>query len=80
MARKKAFHLPKGVKDITTTPAPYPSIDLIKKDLKRLKFEFLKNNLSEYIDIYGGNYAMKKMIYIFENFSVESPIPFKKYL
>jgi hypothetical protein len=65
---KKAFHLPHDMSDITSAPAKAPSLDIIKKDIERLKQEFFQYNLSDYIDIYKGNHAMMKFIYHFEKY------------
>ncbi len=74
--KKKNFKLPKDAKDITTSPAPKPDIELIRADLKRLKKDFFENKLNEYIDIYGGNHAMSKDMYRFYRYM--DPILIKK--
>lgn len=65
---KKPYEFPSDVKDITTSPIPIPSVELVREDLKRLKEEFFESKLSEYIDIYNGNHAMMKFIYHFEKY------------
>jgi hypothetical protein len=65
---KRPYQLPANLKDITTSPIPLPSVDLVKEDLNRLKEEFFQHKLSEYIDIYNGNHAMMKFIYHFEKY------------
>ncbi|MCU7550414.1 hypothetical protein OCK74_14935 [Chitinophagaceae bacterium LB-8] len=65
---KKPYEFPSDVKDITTSPIPVPSVELVREDLKRLKEEFFECKLSEYIDIYNGNHAMMKFIYHFEKY------------
>ena len=65
---KHPYQLPKGLKDITTSPIPLPSADLVRDDLSRLKEEFFQHKMAEYIDIYKGNHAMMKFIYHFEKY------------
>ena len=66
--KKQAFQIPKGINNITTSPIPKPSADIIKADIKRLKDEFFEHKLAEYIDIYRGTHAMMKFIYTFEKY------------
>ncbi len=66
--RKKPFQILEGIKDITTSPIPKPPADIVKQDLENLKKEFFEFKLSEYIDIYGGDYAMMKSIYHFQKY------------
>jgi hypothetical protein len=66
--KKKKFNIPIGAKNITTSPPPAPSADIIKEDIKTLKEEFYQNNLSEYIDIYNNNHAMVKFEYHFQKY------------
>lgn len=66
--KKKAFELPKDLKDITTSDAKKPSPDLIREDIKQLKDEFFQYSLGDYIDIYKENYAMMKYIYHFQKY------------
>ena len=66
--KKKSFHIPKDIKDITTSPIPMPSAEIIREDLKRLKEEFFQYKLADYIDIYEDNYAIMKHIYWFEKY------------
>jgi hypothetical protein len=66
--KSKAFQLPYDLKDIATSPAKAPSASIIRDDLARLKEEFFKYNLSDYIDIYKGNHAMIKLIYHIEKY------------
>jgi hypothetical protein len=65
---KKHFKIPTHIKNITSQPAPLPSSELIKADLKSLKDEFFQFKLSEYIDIYNGTHAMVKFVYHFEKY------------
>lgn len=65
---KKPFHVPAGLKDITTSPIPMPDPVSIKNDLARLKEEFFLHKMAEYIDIYKDNHAMMKFIYHFEKY------------
>jgi hypothetical protein len=39
---KKGFHLPDGLKDITTSPPTPPPVEVIKDDISRLKEEFFQ--------------------------------------
>ena len=66
--KKKTFDLPYDLKDIATSPPKAPSPDIIKEDIEKLKQEFFKFNLSDYIDIYKNNHAMMKFIYHFEKY------------
>ena len=66
--KKQAFQIPKGINNITTSPIPKPSADIIKADIKRLKDEFFEHKLVEYIDIYQGTHAMMKFIYTFDKY------------
>lgn len=65
---KKNFKLPSDAKDMTSKPAPLPSAEIIRNDIKALKEEFFEHNLAEYIDIYGSNHAMLKFVYHFEKY------------
>lgn len=65
---KKPFHISPDVKNITTSPIKFPSPEIIREDIKGLKEEFFQHNLSDYIDIYNGHYAMMKSIYYFEKY------------
>lgn len=66
--KAKPFKLPARIKDIQPSEAKKPDIDIVKTYLKELKKEFFDNKYEEYIDIYGGNYAMMKHIYYYEKF------------
>jgi len=65
---KKAYKVPAGLKDITTSPIPMPDPAIIKNDLARLKEEFFLYKMNDYIDIYKDNHAMMKFIYHFEKY------------
>lgn len=65
---KKPFQVPAGLKDITTSAIPLPSVELVKEDLNRLKEEFFLHKMAEYVDIYKDNHAMMKFIYHFEKY------------
>ena len=62
-AGKKAFKVPKDLKDITTSPAKMPTVEQLKAEIKRLREEFLQYKLGEYIDVYKDSYAMEKFLY-----------------
>lgn len=64
----KPFHIPPELRDILTSPAKRPNLDVMKDALQKLKDEFYENNFSDYIDIYKDNYAMVKSIYHFEKY------------
>jgi hypothetical protein len=66
--RNKPYQLPTGMKDITTSDIPNPSVDLVKQDIANLKDEFHQNKYSEYIDIYRNGHAMMKHIYWFQKY------------
>lgn len=66
--KKKPFGINSDIRDVTTSPAKPPALEVINKDIARLKDEFFANKLSEYIDIYGGNHAMLKTIYLYEKY------------
>ncbi len=66
--KRKRFKLPEYLKDITTSPATPPDPEVIRAELKKLKDEFFEHKLSEYIDIYKGNYAMAKDFYRFKKY------------
>lgn len=66
--KKKVYQIPEGLKDFDTSPIKMPSPDIIREDIKSLKDEFFKYNLSDYIDIYRDNYAIMKHIYWFEKY------------
>lgn len=65
---KRPYNLPDDLKDITTSSAPLPDVELVKKDLERLKEEFFQHKMANYIDIYKDNHAMLKFIYHFEKY------------
>jgi hypothetical protein len=60
LAKSKSipFIIPVGLKNITTSPVPLPSNELVLEDLKGLKSQFESEGLGDYIDIYQGNHAM----------------------
>lgn len=64
----KPYQLPTGLKDITTSDIPFPSVELVKQDIVKLKDEFSENKFSEYIDIYENNHAMIKHMYFFQKY------------
>jgi hypothetical protein len=65
---KRAYEMPSDLKNITTSSPPIPDVEIVKKDLERLKAEFFELKMAEYIDIYRGNHAMVKFIYHFEKY------------
>ncbi len=65
---RKAFKIPGGIKDITTSMIPAPDVQLIRDDLARLKEEFNRLKYVQYIDIYKGNHAMLKSMYYYEKY------------
>ncbi len=65
---KRAYQLPAGLTDISTSPIPMPTADTVRADLNRLKDEFFQQKLAEYVDIYRGNHAMLKFMYHFEKY------------
>ncbi len=64
----KAYDISDDLSDITSTPIKMPSADIIKEDLARLKEEFFQYNLTDYVTIYKGNYAMIKGIYFIQKY------------
>jgi hypothetical protein len=65
---RKRFTVPYDIKDIVSSPTKAPSAEIIKEDLKRLKEEFFRDNLSDYIDIHKGTHAMVKYEYYFQKY------------
>jgi hypothetical protein len=63
---KSPFRLPDSLKDITTDDF-HPPIEVVKTELKQLREDFTKENLSTYIDVYG-EHAMLKFRYPFSGF------------
>ena len=61
--KKKKFRVPEALRDITTSSPKMPAPEVLKAELEKLKEEFFQLKLSEYIDIYKGNYAMSKYLY-----------------
>ncbi len=61
------FHVPESLKDIYTSPPKAPSVELVHNQIVLLKEEFVKENLTEYIDVYE-NYAMIKFDYNFQQY------------
>ena len=64
----RPYEVPADLKNITTSAPPMPDVEIVKKDLDRLKAEFFEHKMAEYIDIYRGNHAMMKFIYHFEKY------------
>ena len=64
----KGFRMPRGIKNITTSPVPNPDPDLVRQDLARLKQEFTENNYAQYVDVYKGHHAMLKSMYYFRKY------------
>jgi hypothetical protein len=65
---KRTYEMPSDLKNITTSSPPILDVEIVKKDLERLKAEFFELKMAEYIDIYRGNHAMVKFIYHFEKY------------
>lgn len=63
--KNRPYELPDDMQNITTSQPPPPSVDLVKANIKSLEDDFFKNELSQYIDIYNGTYAMMKNDYMF---------------
>ena len=66
--KNKSYKLPVEVNNVTTSPPPLPLADLIREDLKRLKEEFFKYKLSDYVDIYRESHVMMKFVYHFDKY------------
>ena len=66
--KRKIYYLPPYFKDIITSPPKLPEVAIVREDLKQLKQEFFEHKLSEYIDIYKGNYAMLKHLYPYRRY------------
>lgn len=64
----KKFTVPDGLSDIVTLPPKAPSAEIIKEHLNKLKEEFFKNKMSEYVDIHKGTHAMMKFEYQFDRY------------
>jgi hypothetical protein len=67
-AKSKAYHFPKGVKNITTTEIPRPDPEVVRQDIAQLKQAFKEAKLGAYIDIYKGTHAMLKHLYYFQKY------------
>lgn len=65
---RKVYLVPNNLKDVTKGEMKAPDLSDVQQDLARLKAEFFEFKLEEYIDIYHGNYAMTKFIYIYEKY------------
>ena len=65
---RRLYEVPADLKDISASAPPMPDVEIVKKDLDRLKAEFFEGKMAEYIDIYRGNQAMVKFIYHFEKY------------
>ncbi|MCF2520068.1 hypothetical protein [Dyadobacter sp. CY351] len=63
---KSRFLLPDSLKDITTDGFQ-PPIEQVETELKQLQKDFINENLSKYIDVYG-RHAMLKFRYPFSGF------------
>jgi hypothetical protein len=63
--KRRAYQIPNELNNITTSEPPLPSVDLVKGDIKSLEEQFFRFDLSQYIDIYHGSYAMMKNDYVF---------------
>ena len=46
---KRPYEIPAELKDITTSAPPMPDVEIVKKDLNRLKEEFFQHKMNEYI-------------------------------
>jgi hypothetical protein len=66
--KNKTFRLPQDLKDIQAIDIKKPPVDLILRDLGRLRQEFTIGGLEFYIDIYKGNHAMPRQIRQFEKY------------
>jgi len=66
--KKKTFKVSDAIFNINSTDFPFPSVDLIKEDIEVLMRKYKEQNLSEYIDIYQGNFAMVKYDYDLEKY------------
>ncbi len=65
--KKPKFKLPDGLKDIPSSPPLMPPMESLEETIQKLKEEFKADKLSDYIDVYGENYAMMKQMYYFSN-------------
>jgi hypothetical protein len=62
------FSIPVGLENIFTSKPPAPSIDLVKDHIARLRNEYQENKYSDYIDVYGNNYAVIKFEYLWNQY------------
>jgi hypothetical protein len=65
---RRKFSIPDDVRDINTSPAKLPDLDVMQAEIEKLKKEFFEHKLSEYIDIYRENYAHCKDVWRFKRF------------
>lgn len=62
------YKIPDNLRDIQTQPYHHPAKEKVQEHLAELKRRYEEEKLIQYIDIYGGNYAMFKHIYYFDRY------------
>ena len=65
--KKRKFKIPDGLKGIPTSPPLMPPMESLEETIRNLWEEYRANKFSDYIDVYGENYAMMKEMYYFSN-------------
>ena len=66
---RKHFKIPEGLRDIFSKPYSAPTEELVRNEIKTLKEEYEKYDLSEYIDLFEGKtYALFKYDYNFDRY------------
>jgi hypothetical protein len=67
-SKRKSFFLPADLRDIQVNEIKKPPVELVLRDLERLRQEFITGNLESYIDIYKNSHAMPRQIRQFEKY------------
>ena len=66
---KKHYKIPEALRDIVSKPYSAPTEDLVRGEIKTLMEEYVKYDLSEYIDLFESKtYALFKYDYSFDRY------------
>jgi hypothetical protein len=66
---RKRFKVPESLRDIFSTPYSAPTEQLVRDEIETLMEEYIKFDLSEYVDLYEGKtYALFKYDYHFDQY------------
>jgi hypothetical protein len=67
--KRRRFKIPEGLENIFSEPYSPPNEDLVRNEIKTLLEEYVKFDLSEYIDLYDKKtYAVFKFIYHWDRY------------